>query len=295
MVAGAAFLVAFGLAGWQNGRVIALVNAPLPGGLEPITLGPSEPFMTTLKLSAYAALLLALPVLLYQAYAFFVPALAPRQRRMAGLLLLAVPALFLAGVAFSYLVVLTPALHFLLNFNATSSTRSCGRATTTASRRSRWSPWGSASRCRSASWCSRGSGVVSVDQLRGSRRYAIVAIAVLAALLPTLDPVTLCLEMLPLLVLYEAGNQLSQVFESQSDVLCRTRQPLPRLICLSRPSEGKVVHDRRRRTACRTSSPSRHLISTRWTRMGRFARPGPLRPATLALSSSARPPSAADR
>jgi len=53
---------------------------------------------------------------------------------------------------------------------------------------------------------------VSVDQLRSSRRYAIVVIAVLAALLPTLDPLTLMLEMLPMLVLYEAGIQLSRVF-----------------------------------------------------------------------------------
>jgi sec-independent protein translocase protein TatC len=56
-------------------------------------------------------------------------------------------------------------------------------------------------------------GVVTAAKLRRSRRYAIVAIAVLAALLPTLDPVTLLLEMLPLLALYELSIQLARIFE----------------------------------------------------------------------------------
>jgi sec-independent protein translocase protein TatC len=56
-------------------------------------------------------------------------------------------------------------------------------------------------------------GVVTAAKLRRSRRYAIVAIAVLAALLPTLDPVTLVLEMLPLLALYELSVQLARIFE----------------------------------------------------------------------------------
>lgn len=212
MVSGAAFLVAFALAGWQNSRVIALLNAPLPGAMEPITLGPTEPFVTTLKLSAYAGILLALPVLLYQAYAFLVPALEPRQRRLASLLVLMVPTLFLAGVAFCYLVVLTPALHFLLNFNASefntqlraSDYYSFATLTMGAMGLGFQVPIGVVVLSR--------LGVVSIDQLRSSRRYAVVAIAVLAALLPTLDPLTLVLEMVPMLVLYEAGIQLARLF-----------------------------------------------------------------------------------
>ena len=118
MVLGAAFFVAFGLTTWQSDLVLEIVNAPLPDGLQPITLGPAEPFIVTLKNSAYAALLLVLPVVLYQAYAFLVPAFGPRERKLALPLLLMVPVLFIAGVVFCYVVVLPPALDFLLSFNA---------------------------------------------------------------------------------------------------------------------------------------------------------------------------------
>ena len=119
MVALAAFVVAFALATWQNDLVLDIINAPLPVGREPITLGPAEPFIQTLKTAGYAAMLIALPVLLYQAYAFFSPALTPRERRMALPLLLLVPVLFIASCSRS---------------TSRSSTISCGRATTTTSR-----------------------------------------------------------------------------------------------------------------------------------------------------------------
>ena len=63
-----------------SGRTICLLavaNGPLPDGREPITFGVTEPFFTTMKLSFYAGILLALPVLLYQAYAYVLPAFKP--------------------------------------------------------------------------------------------------------------------------------------------------------------------------------------------------------------------------
>ena len=212
MVSVAAFVVAFGLTTWQSDLVLELLNAPLPGGLDPITLGPAEPFIVTLKNSAYAALMLVLPVVLYQAYAFLVPALGPRERKLAAPLLMMVPVLFVAGVAFCYLVVLTPALDFLLSFNASqfntqlraSDYYDFATLTMLAMGLGFQVPIGVLVLTR--------LGVVSVDKLRRSRRYAVLAIAVLAAMLPTLDPVTLVLEMVPLLVLYEASIQLARLF-----------------------------------------------------------------------------------
>ena len=111
--------VAIALCFWQNHLLLDIANKPLPDSLpEPITFSPTEPFMTTLKVSAYGGILLALPVLLYQAYAFVLPALAPREKRAILPFLLMVPFLFIAGVVFSYFVVVPAAAQFLLNFNS---------------------------------------------------------------------------------------------------------------------------------------------------------------------------------
>src|SRR5690242_21209245 len=92
-----AFGVALGLCFWQNHLILRIVNDPL-NGRKPITLGVAEPFTTTFTLSAYAAILIAMPVVLYQLYAFILPAFTPKERHIAMPLLLMVPFLFIAGV-----------------------------------------------------------------------------------------------------------------------------------------------------------------------------------------------------
>ena len=102
---------------WQNSLLLDIANAPLPGDRTPITFGVAEPFTTTLTVTAYAALILTLPVLLYEAYAFVLPALSPRERKTILPFLLMAPFLFIAGIVFAYFVVMPAATDFLLNFN----------------------------------------------------------------------------------------------------------------------------------------------------------------------------------
>ncbi len=207
-----AFVVAWAICGWQNHFVLKVMNAPLPDGVQPITLGPAEPFYVTLTNTAYAAILVSLPVILYQFYAFILPAFSPRERKVALPLLLMVPALFIVGVVFCYFVVLTPAMQFLLNFNA-------DQFNIEVRARDYYSfitmlllamgfgfqiPVGILAACR--------IGVVTPQQLRKWRGYAIVVIAIVASLLPTLDPVTLLLEMAPLVALYELSIWLATIF-----------------------------------------------------------------------------------
>jgi sec-independent protein translocase protein TatC len=203
IVCGIAFAVAWGLTAWQNHLVLEIINAPLPDDIEPITLGPAEAFYTTLTNSAYVALLISLPVILYQLYAFLLPAFSPSEKRVALPMLLLVPTLFIAGVVFCYFVVLTPAMQFLLNFNA-------DEFNTQVRARDYYSfvtllmlamgigfqiPVGVLVACKLR--------ITTPAKLRRSRRYAIVGIVVLASLLPTLDPLTLILESIPLYALYE--------------------------------------------------------------------------------------------
>src|SRR3954447_21996692 len=75
------FSVAFALCFWQNDRLLDIANAPLPGDRNPITFGVAEPFTTTVTISAYAAIVISLPVILYQAYAYLLPALTNREKR----------------------------------------------------------------------------------------------------------------------------------------------------------------------------------------------------------------------
>jgi sec-independent protein translocase protein TatC len=211
-----AFGVALGLCFWQNHLILRIVNDPL-NGRKPITLGVAEPFLTTFTLAAYAAILISLPVILYQLYAFILPAFTPGERRVAMPLLMMVPFLFIAGVVFGYYVVLPAALKFLLHFN-TDQFRVEIRArdyygfvsmTLIACGLLFQIPVGILGLNR--------LGIVTPRQLRKNRRYAILVIAVLAMLLPGVDPVTMLIEMVPMIVLYELSILLAVAFGRPSE------------------------------------------------------------------------------
>jgi sec-independent protein translocase protein TatC len=220
-----AFGVAFALTGWQNHLVLSIVNRPLPAGVEPLTFGVTEPFLTTITNSAYAALLLALPVVLYQAYAFLLPAFSPTERRVALPLLLLVPLLFVAGVAFCYFVVLPPAIEFLLDFNASEFNTQVRARDYYSFVTLTMIALGLAFQVPVAVLSLVRLEITSVQALRRNRRYAILAIAVLAALLPTIDPLTLLLEMVPLVLLYELSILLAQAFGRPSSELSEPVAP----------------------------------------------------------------------
>ena len=112
------FGVALALCFWQNHLLLEIANGPLPADHKKlITFGVTEPFTTTLTVSVYGAMILSLPILLYQLYAYVLPAFSETERRVVLPILLMAPLLFLAGVAFAYFVVMPAAVKFLLNFN----------------------------------------------------------------------------------------------------------------------------------------------------------------------------------
>jgi sec-independent protein translocase protein TatC len=220
-----AFGVAFGLTAWQNHLVLSIVNRPLPDGVDPITFGVTEPFITTVTNSAYAAILLSLPVILYQVYAFVLPAFSPTERRVALPLLLLVPVLFVAGVAFCYFVVLPPAIEFLLNFNASEFNTQIRARDYYSFVTLTMIALGLAFQVPVAILSLVRLQITSVGALRRNRRYAILVIAIVAALLPTIDPVTLLLEMVPLILLYELSILLAQAFGRPSSELSEPVAP----------------------------------------------------------------------
>jgi sec-independent protein translocase protein TatC len=224
----AVFGVALALCFWQNQLLLELANGPLPSDHDKlITFGVTEPFTTSVTVAAYGAIILSLPIILFQAYAFLLPAFSRQQQRAILPLLLLIPVLFIAGVAFGYFVVLPAAAKFLLNFNDAQfniqvrakdyygffaqTVLACGVVFQV--------PVGILAVTR--------LGIVRVDQLTSNRRYAYLGCAVLAAALPGVDPVSMLLETAPLIALYELSIILARSFGSVSPEPPHESSPAP--------------------------------------------------------------------
>ena len=214
----AVFGVALGLCFWQNHLLLDIANGPLPDNRDRLlTFGVAEPFTTTLMVAGYSALLLALPVLLYQVYAFVLPAFSDSERRLVTPLLIVIPLLFIAGVVFAYFVVMPAATKFLLNFNDDQFTIEVrardyyGFFVTTLL------AVGLMFQVPVGILAATKMGVVTPQQLSENRRYAYLICAILAAALPGVDPVTMLIEMVPLVLLYELSIVLARIFGRSAD------------------------------------------------------------------------------
>jgi len=112
---GAAFVVTYTF----HGRLLDWLNRPLPAKFDrPVTFSPIEPFTTSIWVSLWAALVLALPIVFWQVWAFFAPALEEGHQRSMAVLVAFSGVLAIGGIAFAYWVVLPPAIHFLTNYDS---------------------------------------------------------------------------------------------------------------------------------------------------------------------------------
>jgi len=189
----------------SRSAAVAQAATPRSSPKRPVTLGVGEPFTATVRVAAYAALLVSLPVLLYQLYAFLLPAFSPREREVALPLMLMVPFLFIAGVAFGYLLVLPAAVRFLQHFNDDQydiliQARDYYKFAVMI-----LGVMGLLFQMPIAIIGVTRVGIVSTRTLRANRRYAILIIAVIAMVLPGQDPVTMLSMMLPMIVLFEVS------------------------------------------------------------------------------------------
>jgi sec-independent protein translocase protein TatC len=173
-------------------------------GDNPATLGIGEPFTTTITVTLYFALIVSLPVILFELYGFILPAMEPHERRIAMPLLIAVPFLFATGVAFGYFVVLPAAIHFFVNFNASEFNTLVQANPYYSFAATILLAMGLVFQVPVAIIGATRLGVVTPKQLRKGRRYAVVACAAVAAFLPG-DVITLVLETVPLYLLYEVS------------------------------------------------------------------------------------------
>jgi sec-independent protein translocase protein TatC len=209
----AVFVAALVLCFWQNELLLEIASHPLPENHKQLTtFGVTEPFTTTLTVTVYGALVLSLPVLLYQLYAYILPAFSNAEKRVMLPILLLFPVLFLAGLAFSYFVVMPAAVSFLLNFNDSQFNVQL-RAREYYSFFSMTELAGAiVFQLPLAILAVTRLGIVTPQQLAKNRRYAYLAIAIVAAALPGVDPISMLIEMVPLLVLFELSILLARAF-----------------------------------------------------------------------------------
>jgi sec-independent protein translocase protein TatC len=194
-------------------HLVEWLMRPLPDDKRLVTLGVTEPFTTSVKLSFYAALALAFPVLIWQAWSFFAPAVAEGRQRIIARFVALATLLFAGGMAFSYFIVLPKALAFLTEFDddlydiqiRASYYLSFVALMIFATGLVFQLPIFVLALVRLS--------ILTTDQLRRNRKLAYVILLGAAILLPTVDPVSLAFEVVPLWILFELSIWLSVFME----------------------------------------------------------------------------------
>jgi sec-independent protein translocase protein TatC len=209
-----ALAVGFAVAFAFHGHLLDWLNRPLPHDLKkPVTFSPIEPFATSIMVSLWAGLLLALPVVFWQIWAFLAPAFEEHRQRSMALLVAFATVLGLGGVAFGYFVILSPAIHFLTNYDS--------------------SHYAIAIRARDyyrfVSFVLLGVAlafevpvfvlalvrlrILSAARLRSTWRFGVFVMTVIGVFLPGVDPVSTILSVIPLVALYVLSIGLATFLE----------------------------------------------------------------------------------
>jgi sec-independent protein translocase protein TatC len=205
-----AFIVTFAF----HKRLLHLLNKPLPEHIEkPLTLSPAEPLMTALWISFWAALLIALPIVLWQAWSFFAPAVEERHERPVRWLVLFAAVLLVAGVVFGYYVALPAAVHYLTNFDKEQfdiqlRARDYYSFTTMV-----MVAMGIVFELPIFVLGLVRLGILTSRKLRKNRRLGYFIVACVAVALPGIDPITTTIEAVPLILLFELSIWLSVFVE----------------------------------------------------------------------------------
>lgn len=207
------FLLAFAF----HERIIEWLTGPLPDDKKLVTLGVTEPFTTSVKVSLIAGLALALPVVLWQLWSFLAPAVEPHFQRVMLVFVAIGTALFAAGVVFMYYIVLPRALDFLTSYDdelydiqiRASYYYNFAALTLLAGGIAFLMPIFVLGLVRLR--------ILTSARLRSNRRIAFVVLLVFAILLPTVDPVSLAFEVVPLFLLFELSIWMSVVMERRWD------------------------------------------------------------------------------
>lgn len=195
--------------------------ASLPQGTRMIATGVITPFMVPVKVTLMAAFVVALPVVLYQAWAFIAPGLYKHEQRLALPLIASSTLLFLLGMAFCYFVVFRTVFHFIANFAPQSITPAPDIEAYLGFVMTMFLAFGITFEVPVAVILLVKTGIVSVKKLRSVRGYVVVGAFIIAAVVTPPDVVSQFMLALPLCLLFEIGVLVAGILEKkakQSDI-----------------------------------------------------------------------------
>ena len=213
-----AVLVCFGaLALWPGpSDLYDLLAAPLvahlPAGATLIATNVISPFLVPLKIMLMAAFMVALPVVLYQVWAFVAPGLYAHEKKLVLPLVISSTLLFLAGVAFCYFFVFGQVFKFIQGFAPKSITAAPDIEAYLSFVLTMFIAFGAAFEVPVAVVVLARIGIVSVEKLKSFRAYFIVVAFIVAAVVTPPDVISQLALAIPMCVLYEVGIWAAQIF-----------------------------------------------------------------------------------
>ncbi|HEY7004007.1 MAG TPA: twin-arginine translocase subunit TatC [Gaiellaceae bacterium] len=219
-----AVVAAFALTYAFRHTIIGWLNAPLPDArpnvpgkqpFEPTTFSPAEPFTTSFTVSFYAAVGLVIPVIVWQLWAFLAPALEDRSQRIVMRLVAAATVLLAAGMAFAYWVVLPNGIHFLLNFDSDLYNVQLRAKDYYSFAITMIVAVGVIFELPIFILGLVRLGILSSTTLRKNRRIGVGIALIGVVLLPGVDFVSMALQALPILALFEASIWIAAFFEKR--------------------------------------------------------------------------------
>lgn len=187
-----------------------------PAGIKPVFLRPTEMFVTYFRVALLAGVLLAMPVLVYQLAQFIWPGLQGGERRYVRFIVPSATLSFVAGVLFTYFVALPFSLRYLVSFGGdlVEAKWAIGEYISFVTTLLFWS--GVVFETPLIMFFLARVGVLTPQLLTKNRKFAVIIIAVLAAVItPTPDPFNMGLVMLPLLLMFEVGIVLAKVAQRE--------------------------------------------------------------------------------
>lgn len=196
-----------------------LIDHFVPSDITLQFIQPAEAFVNYMRIALVIGIAIAMPVVVYQVIAFFIPGLLPHEKRIVFTALPFVTELFLAGLAFGWFFTIPAALDFLFGYGRSLRVESQPTFESFISTVSTLLLWnGVIFELPALIYLLARLGIVNTRLLSRTRRYAIVIITIIAAIItPTGDPWNLMLLAVPMYLLYELGILLSRLVPAREE------------------------------------------------------------------------------